>query len=204
MIIRQAMSRGFTVWFKPEGNKNKKLGIRYPVGIKNSGPPIRYLRREQDSEEFRQLIEASLKEFEITTPGKDDVTSVPIVNTIGIEVKVGQRNERMVYELKVPLTESADHPYAIGVIDHKSIRIGFEVEEFDRSLMKKNMGKGDRPPFGGGGREGGMGGPPGGKGMPPGGGRHGPEMPERMKFDIKVQLAEKNQLEATDITNENF
>jgi hypothetical protein len=48
---------------------------------------------------------------------------------LGIEARVGRENGYFIYELKVPLVKSAEHPNAIGAIQGKSIGVGFMIEE---------------------------------------------------------------------------
>ena len=38
---RQFMARGFTIWFDPDGGKNKELGIKFPLGMMEVGMMMR-------------------------------------------------------------------------------------------------------------------------------------------------------------------
>jgi len=181
-IIWQAMTQGFIVWFEPDGDPKNKLGICYPIGIQSSNMPLRGFMAKQNPEERRKVIEKSLKEIKLIGPGKNETITIPVTNPTGIEVRVGTRNERMVYELKIPLAESDEHLYAVGALPGNEIKVKFETGKFKKSAMNRPSGM--RPGGGKGGRGG------GGKGMRPGaGGRERPDMPEPMKMSVKVLLA---------------
>jgi hypothetical protein len=53
----------------------------------------------------------------------------------------------MVYELRVPLRESAQHQFAIGATESKNIGIGFMTGELEMPAMPGDRGFG--PPAGG-------------------------------------------------------
>jgi hypothetical protein len=53
----------------------------------------------------------------------------------------------LVYELKIPLIPTEEHPYAIGTKTGDSIGIGLEAPKMDMSAMRDRMGGG----MGGGG-----------------------------------------------------
>jgi len=120
--------------------------------------------------------------MEILGSGKEENLRISVIfaETQGINVKVGNPTGYLVYELKVPLTQNKQHPYAIGIdtseIDtSKSISIGFETPELDMEMMGKRMDGGMRP----------RGGIPGSRRPPSGRGR----MPERFQLWATVKLA---------------
>ena len=59
----------------------------------------------------------------------------------GIEARVGRENDYFVYELKVPLVKSADHPHAIGIKEGQPLGLGFEI-----GGMKKQLAPGRKMP----------------------------------------------------------
>jgi hypothetical protein len=187
--LRQAMMTGFTVWFDAEGGKQKRLGIRFPVGMQREDIPMRDMTTIQDTAVQKKLIDASLKEVEIIGPAKKEVATAANFLDQGIEVDVGQIQGKFAYELKIPLLKTPDQPYAVGVQEGKPIMIGFETGKIDREKMREEMMKGGRPPGGGGigGRMPGGGRGPGGVGMGGPGGR--PEMPKPLELWVKVYLA---------------
>jgi len=172
MIMRQ----GFTVWFDPAGGTKKKLGIRYPVVEEGAG----YVSgRQQDHPASR---------VEILGPGKDDARSLTRDHLGGIEVAIGVDAGLLQYELKVPLVQTADHPYAIATEPGKTIGLGFETGKLEQRHMSEG-GRGGG--FGGmGGRGGGMGGHGGGRsGGGGGGGDRGAQSPKPLKVWTLLAIA---------------
>ncbi len=192
MIRAQVMGQGLTLWFDPEGGKQKTFGIHYPIGRQGLGNQENLMRmrgEELDREELREAFERSMTELEILGPGESEPKRMPIEEAKGIDIKLKPSSGLLVYEIKVPLLRSEQYPYAVGARAGGSIGIGLEIPKMDLSAMRERMG-GRRPqgggmPPGGGGR-GGMGGRGGGRGMP--GGR-GPQMPKGLKVWVTVQLA---------------
>lgn len=190
----QMMALGFTVWFDPEGGKDKAFGIHFPLGMQGQQPTLAREGRGNplgDPEEAQKLMEQSQRELEIMGPAEKDRERVLLMQAQGIKAKLGNNRQGfLVYELKVPLRRSADHPYAIGIGDNGTIGVGFETTEINLEKMREQMGGMGGPPGGGGGM------PPGGEGMggPPGGGRPGMgppggEQPQALKLWIRSQLA---------------
>jgi len=188
--LRQALLTGFTVWFDAKGGKQRRFGIKFPAGMQREGMPMMDVTKTQDPETQQRLIATSLKEVEIIGPAKGEVVRAPNFLEQGINVNVGQTQGQLVYELKIPLLKTPDHPYAVGVQEGKPVMIGFETGKIDREKMREEMMKGGRPPGGGGigGRMPGGGRGPGGGGMGGPGGR--PEMPEPLELWVKVNLAD--------------
>jgi hypothetical protein len=185
------MVSGFTVWFDPEGGKNRAFGVRFPLGMQGQQPPIAFGARA-NPEEAEKLIQQQ-RELEIMRPGKEERQRMLLMQAQGIKAKLGNDQGFLVYELSVPLRESSDHPYAIGIDENRTIGIGFEASELNLDKMREQ--------FGGTGR---MGGPPGGSGsMPPGGGGPSGGRPpgvgppggkgiEPLKLWTRVELARGN------------
>lgn len=183
--VMQTVMSGFTVWFDGGGGKKKNFGIKFPLGMQGGPMPMMDRSKAREPDMPREFLDASLKEIEIIGPGEGQLNRAPGFEEQGIQVKIVETHGRLVYELKVPVAITPDHPYAIGAKEGKPVGIGFETGTPDRSAMPGKMGEGGGMPggFPGGGR-------PGGSGMPPGGGRGPrPEMPEPIKLWLKVSLA---------------
>ncbi|NIM59605.1 MAG: hypothetical protein GTO16_11790 [Candidatus Aminicenantes bacterium] len=181
-IRTQVMRQGFTLWFDPDGSKEKTFGIKYPVGMQASDLPGGMRRDEQSIERPRQAPRRQMNELEILGPGKDEVKKMRVEEAKGIEINIEFSSGMLVYELKVPLIQSEQHPYAIGAEAGSSIGIGLETAKIERPDMTREMSGGRV----GGGPTGGMRGGAGGRGMP--GGRR-PRMPQPLKIWAVVQLA---------------
>ncbi|MDD5247010.1 MAG: hypothetical protein PHS09_06440 [Candidatus Omnitrophica bacterium] len=76
------------------------------------------------------LAKSAERDFSLQEAGK-----------FGIEARVGRENDYFVYELKVPLVRSADHPHAIGIKEGQALGLGFEI-----GGMKKQMALGRKMP----------------------------------------------------------
>jgi hypothetical protein len=178
----QIMRQGLTVWFDPAGGTKKKLGIRYPVvepgehgrgrggyGRGGHGGGDRPGEGGGQGDGVDSERDAPVNRVDILGPGKDEARSLTREHLSGVDVAVHAEQGLLQYELKVPLTQNSDHPYAIEAQPGKTIGLGLET-----GAMQHHAGpEGGRGGYGGGmgGRGGGgMGGR--GRGMG-GGGRHG-------------------------------
>lgn len=187
-IKRQVLGRGFTLWFDPEGGRDRVLGIRFPLGAGEMGQPMEPREGRPDPDALLALIEESEPEIEIITGG-DLPTRMFLAQVPGFDLDVGLTKGALVYEAKIPLL-SSDGNYAIGAAPGSKIGIGLTTPRMDRERMRGRM-SGEGPPGGsgggrGGGRRGGMG---GGKGGGMRGGGHTPSMPEPLDIWAKVKIA---------------
>ena len=76
-----------TVWFEPEDGK--KVGVLYPMGT-------------------------GIHDMEILGADKNDRTLFSPLEVPGVSVRLGSSEGSSMYELKIPLLLSKDHPYAAG------------------------------------------------------------------------------------------
>ena len=165
-VRRQILRLGLTVWFDEAGGTKKKLGIRYPViesGEMSGRGASGGFGRGRHSGGDRPPDEESAESAEppdrvdILGPGKDEARSLTREHLQGVEVAVKSEQGSVLYELKVPLQATADHPYAIGSAPGKVVGVGFETPKLERPSVGRGAGGG----FGGGrggDRIGGMGG----------------------------------------------
>ena len=184
-MIQKIIRGGFTVWFNSKGNKDKTIGIRYPIGMNGAVPPFRerFEGSENKSYQDEQPIESFRKrwtEIEIIKDKEDMTLRIPIDNEAGIEVSNSFYEGMFVYELKLPLNEKKDSPYAIGAGESELIGIGFETGKMEN---KNRMNRMNRRGFSGG--RGGRGGR-GGVRINTG---NFSRMMEPLKYWIKVELA---------------
>lgn len=187
-IRAQVMWQGLTLWFDPDGGKEKTFGIRFPLGRREKGEGrLMGMREERDQEEFLEAFEQSLTDLEILGPGKDLRKRIAVDEAKGIDITLKASTGVLVYELKVPLLHDEQHPYAVGAKAGDLIGIGIEIAKMDRDAIRERMG--GRPGGGGIPGGGGGGGRPGGMGMR--GGR-GPQMPNGLKVWLAVQLTSKD------------
>lgn len=164
----QIMMQGLIVWFNPKGKKEKVFGIKYPVGIPPSDWP-KQLGPGQGDEFIEDYLKKNLIQLEILGAEKEPPQKMEVSEAKGIEIKVVPSTGMLVYELKIPLQRTPDHPLAIGAEPGQQVAVGFETPEINPKNLPRGMtegqpGGGRRPPISGGygpGRMGGYGARPG-------------------------------------------
>jgi uncharacterized membrane protein YgcG len=197
----QIMRQGLVVWFDPGGGDKKHFGIKFPVGgapegargghrAFGSAPPQGQSTDDDHPQPPPDAQNEPPNRLEIFGPGKDDARSFTADKAPGIEVKVGQAEGLLTYELKVPLEANDAHPYALNAKPGSAIGVGLETPKTE---MTEGRGRGSGG-YGGGGRGGGgfggggMGGHHGGGGG--GGGQRGAyQRPNPLHGWMTVQLA---------------
>jgi hypothetical protein len=174
-VQRKITRQGLVVWLNQTGDKEKQLGIGYPLGRQPGGPggsmdefsgrPGPPPERSSDvsghpsKSPFGQGPK-SMEELEIL-PSEDVIGFLhnpQRAAKIGIHARctIDERG-RFVYELKMPLMKTEKTPFAVAASAVKNIGIGLMTVEVKKN-SEGGMGKGRRP---GGGPGGGM--PGGGK-----------------------------------------
>ncbi len=196
---RQMMAPGMTVWVEsPDG---KKLGIHYPMGFVNVQSLSNPDEETTEPPQRGQMIQQALNELEILGPGKNDRNILSTAELHDMSVKIDNVQGESVYELKLPLHESVDHPYAAGANAGSTLNVEIETGKIESRRgegMSREGGEGGG--MRGGGRRGGFGGGygHGGGGGGYGGGRRGGEgggnnaganRPEPLDLNVKVYLA---------------
>ena len=183
---RQVLGLGLKVWFESESGQT--FGVRYPIGmLKRRAQGSLSTDGNRDPGQ-RERMEQSLQDLEILGPGKEDRNLLSILQAPGISVKLGGSEGSVIYELKVPLRRSHDHPYAVGVALGSTVKLAIQTGKLEDEMRQgSETGGGMR-----GGRRRGGGGPPRG-GLPSGGGGSGREgsgrRPEPLDFLANVRLA---------------
>ena len=186
--------QGFSLWFDPDGGKERAFGIGFPLGREEmpDRSMIEDMRSGMDQQRIQAFLKDSLGELEILGPGKDVKKRISVEEAKGIEVDLQASGGRLVYEIKVPLLHDEEHPYAVGAREGDLIGIGMETPEIDMAAMREKMG--GRSPGG----MGGGGGMRGAGGMGMGGGRR-PQMPTRLKIWMTLRLA-SDKVTASDLS----
>lgn len=165
-LARQIALGGLTLWFDPEGGKEKALGVQFPLGVldRSGSPPPGF---DPGSEGGRgrpaEVPMPSFARLALRRGEGDPGTPQPAAAGTGVTAAGSLNAGQIVYELRVPL-RGAD--FAVGASPGAEVGIGLETPEFERPA------RGERPEGGRGGPPGGAGGFPGGG--PPGGGMGGP------------------------------
>ncbi len=199
----QIMGLGLTVWFDPSGGTSQKFGIHFPLGGHQSGERVRPTETSNPDETQDQnpsFMDMTPNQLEILGVNENGPVRLTIADAKGIELQMNRGPNGLIYELKVPLHKSAEHPYAINA-KGKSIGVEFEGGKFESREKNGSSGR----TRGEGGETGPGGGEGGGEGMPPsgsgGGGMRGGrgrnfgseggqrQQPKQIDFWLKVQLA---------------
>jgi hypothetical protein len=119
----------------------------------------------------------TLDQFDWLGPGKSQRKLVDLTPALGVAIASGSEEGVLVYEIRLPLKSSTEHPYAVDAAPGSTIALGFETPSDPPAREGRGPGGGmggrgggtGGPGGGMGGRGGGMGGP--GGGMTRGGGR---------------------------------
>lgn len=192
------MRLGFTLWFDAAGGKNKALGIKL-ASQRPQRPPARddpnFVREEFSPEQGEK---DQVPRITILAGEDDTGTRLDQENTHGIEARRLIASGLLVYEFKIPLVKSKEHPFAIASSPGCILGIGFESDKIDQERIQAaggptRMRGGGGPPGGlGGGSMGERAGMGGRNGMG-GGGRGRPDAFSRknLKIWIKTELAEQ-------------
>ncbi len=206
------LRNGFTVWFDSPNNDKKTIGIEYPLS-KKSGDISRRLNREDmgEGQNFNpqnmiNRIIKNQKEFLVVNKDKFPLTEHWIGSDSTIQVKMGFHDYQLVYELKIPLADSAARNlYYVDAKPGQTLKIGFQTGEIERKSPADRNG-GFRMNEGGEGGESGESGERPEGGMYPGGGRRRPGMDKgerrsgesfkSLDFEAEVKLAVKSNVHA--------
>jgi len=184
MLQRQMMMMGFYLWIDADGGKEKRFGIHFPIGMVNRGPMMgRRPDGERPPDRAERLRQAQV-ELEIVGPEEDARQRFGVGQVPGIAIDLGTPDDLFVYEIKIPIQRTEEHPFAILSDGKNHVSIGFEAPRPDRERLRGGPGRGPGP---GGGMRGGRGGRHGGRMS---GGR--PPMPEPFEMWVAVELSEKS------------
>jgi|WetSurMetagenome_2_1015567.scaffolds.fasta_scaffold53700_3 hypothetical protein len=215
-MASRILRSGFSVLFESKGQKGKRFGVDFPLGMKLYGPPSGESRDDDDGEPDRAgmkarseaRMEASLRVLALLGPGENDTLPMAtlMAESQGVAVRIKPSQERCVYELKVPLNQDSLFHYAIGVGKDTLIVVTLETNTTSRPFNGPRGG-GFGGSSGGMGGDGGMGGPQegdiGGGGMGRGGmgghrdggmgpsGNGPPSMLEPFTMKFIIHLAKK-------------
>ena len=134
----QIMRQGLTVWFDREDGKNQTFGIKYPMSRQETHAGF---SPDSSEEKLHPFLDQEFPEMEIVSSKKDDVQRFSALESPGIRVKLGRKNDALVYEICVPLKKTTEHPFAIDPISAHSIGIEFETGEFKPGESNGGMRK---------------------------------------------------------------
>jgi len=207
----QVLNLGLTVWFDQSGGTSQRFGVHFPLGrAERSGemnepqPPNSSTNNAENPDEGESqnssFVGAMPSELELLGVNENGPVRLTIADAKGIELQMSHDRDGIVYEMKVPLHTSPDHPYAVNP-KGKYVGVEFVTGKFEARSRGKGMrhrggDEGEGPDGGDGGEgmpDGGMGGYGGihGGGAEHGGGfrAENRQGPKQIDFWLKVQLA---------------
>lgn len=178
----QMVGLGLTVWFDPDGGKNKRFGIHFPLGLEGGGRMLMSQTDENTSQMLGRFLDRIPPQIELLGPGADERYRVSLVQTSGINVRLGRSQDALVYELKVPLKKSDQSPWALNIDPTKPLGIGLETSEPSRDRLQSQRAQAAPARGGRGGRGGGGGATAANPGQEP---------PQLLKLWTRVTFATK-------------
>ncbi len=171
---------GFTVWLDDSGDTGKQFGLQFPLARQSQ------MRGRMSDHKARSGMEEMLEDSQYSLAilngegGTRQTMATTKAAEMGIYVRLKMQQGYLIYELKIPLTVSADN---------NIIGVGFETGKIERRSGKGSSGGGGGG-GGGGGRGRGGGGGKGGKNTGGQGGAHGGGSQQPVEIWAKVHLAE--------------
>lgn len=190
--IMQLLNLGMTLWIKPDDDRVKTIGIKYP--IRSDDFDMRSVRNMQPEGNHEDYLKMLLKDFhvkqnELQIVNEDNYSlyAYPINNGSGISLKLGESMQQLVYEISIPIGDNSSSEFNIDLFQGDNLTVGFETGEFQQPEGNRGSGMsggGSQPTGGmtGGGRSG-----MGGRGSMPGGSR--PDRSEPIDVELNVTLA---------------
>jgi len=142
-LVRSMLLRGFAVWFESPGSG--KLGIRFPLGLANEPG---YEAAAADPQKMKEFLERNgdmMNRMEVieADSGKKVNSTLQYFQQAGISAALQVPETGLVYELKIPLVQRPDRPYAAVSGETKTFRLYFDFPFFEKSAgpkMSKHQG----------------------------------------------------------------
>jgi hypothetical protein len=187
---------GLTVWAEAPKATTGGMGVRFPMHRPGQGhgrPPESGEGESSKSPPVNSINEAST-EFELLGPTREDSLVVERDPNQPVQVAIGDDSGVLVYQVRLPLQPSDDHPVAVGAAAGAPVTVSLDTARPKGQPPPEGAGpegsEGARPPEGGergpGGYGGGMEGAPYGS---RGGGHFGGGPPREGFKTFKVNLA---------------
>jgi hypothetical protein len=187
---------GLTVWAAAPKGGTGGMGVRFPMHARGQGG--HHSRGSGEGEQSESpptnTINDVSTQFELLGPTREDSLVVERGPEQPVQVAIGDDSGVLVYQVRLPLQPSDDHPVAVGAAPGVPVTVTLETTPPKRQPPPEGTegeGSGGEEPWGGGRGTGGYGGG-GMEGVPHGthGGGHWGGGPGRGGFKVfKVDLA---------------
>ncbi len=144
----QMMRNGLITWFIPENEKDAGFGIKYPMPnkmpkreeLQNFGNMSREMFQPENLMKLVDMFLEKQNEFQVLNIDKFSLSLLSLQNKDGIELKLGYKDNKFVYEMKVPLAVHEDYSFQIAALPGEVIKIKFETEQNELSGRGQGFG----------------------------------------------------------------
>lgn len=141
-LIRQIKMSGLQIWFDDKCSKEKKTGIKYPIGMQgkmpDGGMPDRDRSMPPDQlPEIKFDINDRLEELRLISTNDINGSAINIRKTNQIEIALKYENYTLKYEIKIPY-KKIDNLLGLNIDKAKGISIGFFTEKPEFKKEKRS------------------------------------------------------------------
>jgi hypothetical protein len=144
---------GMTLYASTSGKKDKDCAVRFVKKTVNGEQLVAYMEKQGQplAEETKQKLidKPQFVVFEATAinkKGKEIFPSGPVPDVDLPGFRYGRLEDKIVYELRVPLCSRDLHPTGIGAEPGKDVKLGFEWGGTTEEMKAAMRGRGGRMP----------------------------------------------------------
>lgn len=144
-IIRQVILQGLILWFNAEKDKIGKIGIKYPLGLRESGMLAPDLLQNDgmisnNRPQWVLIFENALGEIEFQLPSDDTFQSCYLsqLDTTNFEIKLTHENENFIYEMKIPLKKKDLCPFAVSRGNVQAFTMKIQTPKMNHEFMHRS------------------------------------------------------------------
>lgn len=105
-VKSRVLAMGMTLWLNKGGGNEKVWGIHFPLALKDKKEMPRPTAEIEDKDSFEEKIVTEKEQIELLYPGQEKVEQISLkdAEASGIDVRLQCKKEKLVYELKIPLS----------------------------------------------------------------------------------------------------
>jgi hypothetical protein len=135
--IMQIMNMGMTVWLIPGDSDVRPRGIKYPQ--RSEDFELGKMREKRligyERDYLKNLLEVNeQKQTEVQIVNWEDYSLYiyPINSGSGINIKLGENRQQLVYEISIPIGEDSSSDFSIALLPGDDLTIGFKTSTYGR------------------------------------------------------------------------
>jgi hypothetical protein len=131
----------FYLWFDPRGKKSKTFGLKFTNNSSFMDEKIIGKMHYLPVHTFQVIADEMMKNLTIAVV-QNYYAVAPLSEAKGIDVGIGiaRDGRQLIYELKIPLVKSAEHPFAVGIVPGRPFTVGLETSPVDTMRMRRQLG----------------------------------------------------------------